>query len=320
MSGDFGNRAKRWRRRLSPVFVIAIISLAGFLLYRTLSQYSFEEIVASVSEIPLTRLGTAGLFAAASYLCLTGFDSLAVRYAGKPLAYHRTALASFTALSIGHNIGFAALSSGAIRYRFYTRWGLSVGEVAKVILFCGLTVGLGLIVLGGVAILVSPDLASEITGLRQGLVLALGAGCLALAAIYATLAAFVRGTIGFRGWMLEMPSIRLALAQLVIGPLNFALVAACLHQTLSAVVEVPYVSAVTVFVIANAGVLASHVPGGLGVIESVVTFLLPQADLIGALLVFRFVYFLVPLMIGGTTFVLSEAILKGRETRRASQA
>src|SRR5690606_1118282 len=45
-------------------------------------------------------------FAAASYLCLTGFDALAVRYAGRPLPYRRVALASFVSLTIGHNIGF----------------------------------------------------------------------------------------------------------------------------------------------------------------------------------------------------------------------
>ena len=150
------SRRDRWSRQKVWKTLIAIlaVSLAAFLLYRTLSRYSFEELIASVAAVPTSRLAAAGGFAAASYLCLTGFDYLALRYVGRPLPYRKAALASFTSLSLGHNIGFASLSSGAIRYRFYSRWGLRAGEVAKVILFCGVTVGLGLMLLGGAALLI----------------------------------------------------------------------------------------------------------------------------------------------------------------------
>src|SRR6266498_2466418 len=139
-------RAHPW----TPVVAVAAAGLAGFLLYRIVSRYSLDQVVAAVTAIPLSRLMRAGCFAAASYLCLTGFDWLGLRYAGHPLAYRKAALASFTSLSLGHNIGFAALSSGAIRCRFYSRWGLDAEEVAKVIVFCGATVGLGLMILGGI--------------------------------------------------------------------------------------------------------------------------------------------------------------------------
>ena len=135
---------------------------------------------------------------------------------------------------IGHNIGLAALSSGTIRYRFYSRWGLSAGEVAKVILFCGMTVGLGLVTLGGAALIMRASLAEDITGLDRPLVIALGALCLALTAGYVALAAFVRRPIRIRRFELAMPPLQLAFGQVAIGPLNFACVAACLHQVLAA--------------------------------------------------------------------------------------
>ncbi|WP_414476038.1 hypothetical protein [Microvirga sp. M2] len=56
----------------------------------------------------------------------------------------------------------------------------------------------------------------------------------------------------------------------------------------------------------------SHVPGGLGVIESVVMHLLPHQDLIGPLLVFRFVYFLVSLGLGSLVFLTTELIYHRR--------
>jgi uncharacterized membrane protein YbhN (UPF0104 family) len=299
-------------RNWKYLIAAAAVGLAAFLLYRTLSRYSLDELIAAVTAVPVPRLLGAAGFAAASYLSLTFFDYLALRYVGRPLPYLKAALASFTALSLGHNIGLAALSSGAVRYRFYSRWGLTAGEVAKVVVFCGITVGLGLLTLGGAALLLRSELAVEITGLTLPVIIALGLGCLAVPTIYLFLSAFVRRPLRIRRWSLEIPAFRLAAGQVLIGSINFAFVAACLHQTLAAVADVAYLGVASVYVIANATALVSHVPGGLGVIESVVMYLLPQNDLIGPLLVFRFVYFLVPLCLGGALLAVTELVLRAR--------
>lgn len=301
----------RRRRRgilgwLTPILVAAGLCLAGFLIYRALTRYDLDGIITSVTSIPQGRLAMAGGFAAASYLCLTGFDALAVRYVGRPLPYRRVALASFVALSIGHNIGLAALSSGAIRYRFYSKLGLGAEEIAKLVLFCAITVGLGLMILGGAALLLRPDLAERITGLARPLVLALGTVCLVLSLVYLGFAAWLRRPLRFRRWSLEMPSLKLAIGQAIIGPLNFACVAGCLYQALAASSDVAYLGIAAIYVIANVSAIVSHVPGGLGVIESVVLLLLPERQVIGALIVFRVVYYLVPLVIGSLLFALVE--------------
>ena len=236
------------------------------------------------------------------------FDTLAVRYAGHAIPYRKIALASFVSLSFGHNIGLAALSSGAIRYRFYTRWGMSGGEVAAVVLFCGATVMLGLMILAGAALLLQPSLAQEITGLSRPVVIGVGALCLILAVGYVVLSAVLRRPIRIGRFSFRMPALRLALGQVIIGPLNFALVAACLHQTLAATAQVEYVQVAAVYVIANVAVIIAHVPGGLGVLEGVVAFLLPNVEVIGALVAFRIVYFLIPLALGACAFALAEGL------------
>jgi glycosyltransferase 2 family protein len=295
-------------RRFKPLLIAALLVLGGFMLYRTLSRYSMDQIAASVAAISAARFAAAGCFAAGSYLCLTGFDTLAVRYAGHAIPYRKIALASFVSLSFGHNIGLAALSSGAIRYRFYTRWGMRGGEVAAVVLFCGATVMLGLMILAGAALLLQPSLAQEITGLSRPVVIGIGALCLILAVGYVVLSAVLRRPIRIGRFSFRMPDLRLALGQVIIGPLNFALVAACLHQTLAATAQVEYVQVAAVYVIANVAVIIAHVPGGLGVLEGVVTFLLPNIEVIGALVAFRIVYFLIPLALGGCAFALAEGL------------
>ncbi len=285
---------------------LAAVALGAGLLWHALSRYSLEELSAAVSAVPGLRLAGAAGFAALSYLCLTGFDYLGLRWIGRPLPYGRVALASFTSLSLGHSIGFAGLSSGAIRYRFYSRWGLSAVEVAQLVLFCGVTVGLGLSMLAGITLVVDPATAQSLLRLPVETIITLGGAGILVPLAYLAWAMlperFARRTL----WRLRRPTAGLALAQIAVGTANFALVAACLHQALTSVAEVAYPAVASAYVAANTATLLTHVPGGLGVVETVVQHVLPGENLIGPLLVFRFVYFLAPLVLGLLLLAVTE--------------
>lgn len=288
----------------------AAVTLGLVLLYRALGRYSLDELATAIFAITADRLAMAALFAGASYLTLTLFDYLALACAGKPLAYRRAALASFSSLSIGHTIGFAGLSSGAIRYRFYARWGLDAAEVAQVVLFCGLTVGVGLCGLAGLMLAWDPANAARLLGLSRGGVMALACAALAVPLLYLALAALPQRLLRRQIWRLRRPPLRLAAAQVLVGTVNFACVAACLHQVVRQLADVGYPALASTYVAANAATLISHVPGGLGVVETVVQHLLPGAALMGPLLVFRIVYFLIPLGLGLLVIAGSEAIYR----------
>jgi uncharacterized membrane protein YbhN (UPF0104 family) len=312
--------AKRWG---TAAITIGALALAAYLLYRTFSRFTWDQLVSAVASVPADHLLWAAAAAAGSYICLTGFDWMSILYVRHRLPYPKVALASFLSLSIGHTVGLAAFSSGMVRYRFYSRWGLSNEEVAKVILFCGVTVGIGMMALGGVGLLLRPDLAERITGFGQPLMLALGAACLLLTAAYVALPLFVHKPLHLWKWQFQLPSVRLALAQVVIGTINFVLVAACLHQALMAASDMPFLGTAAIFVIANVTTLISHVPGGLGVIESVVLYLVPGDNVIGGLIAFRCIYFFIPLVIGGVTFAITELTMRARghpSERRNSKA
>ncbi|CDZ34241.1 Inner membrane protein YbhN [Neorhizobium galegae bv. officinalis] len=300
------------RRHLLKFLIGAAICLAAFLVYRSLGRYTVDEIEESVRSIAAFRLATAFFFVVLSYLCLGGFDALAVRYAGKPLLLRQTSLASFTALSIGHNVGLSALSSGAVRYRFYTRWGLTGEDIAKVIVFCGVTVGLGLGTLAGLALLLQPGDAADLLGLDRPARLAAGFFCLAGPAAYLLICASVRRPLVVRSWRFEPPAIQLALGQIIIGTLNFACVTASIQQLLASFTDAGYLAVASAYVTANIASLLSHVPGGLGVLEATMLGILPTSASIGALIAFRVLYFFVPLTVGVPTFLVAEAYYRHR--------
>jgi uncharacterized membrane protein YbhN (UPF0104 family) len=313
-------RLSSGRRILAAAFVMLGIAVAGYLIYRGLSRYRFAEIVASVHAVPAANLVQAALFAFASYTCLTGFEWLGIRYTGNRLPYKKIALASFVSLSLAHSIGFSGLSSGAIRYRFYTRWGLSGGDVAKLVLFSGATVALGMMTLGGVALLTQPAPVTDLVGVGRLPLQAAGGLLLATVAGYLVLTFTVRRRLAIRRWTLEMPLPWIAAAQILVGTANYLCVAAALHALVASVSDAGYLRVAAAFVSGNLLTMMIHVPGGLGVIEAATLYLVPSREnLIGPLLVFRTVYYVVPLMIGLTTLGVTETIFR-RKQRGSSGA
>lgn len=296
-------------RTLFRFLVLLAIVTAAVLLVRTLRQYTFEQIETALRAIPFTNLALSLGFAAASYLCLTFFDMLGTHYAGKPQPWHRAALASFVSLSIGHNVGVAALSSAAVRYRYYSRWGLTSADVALIVLFCGVTVALGLSTLGAAALLLRPAEAMSLTGLGRPAILTAAALAALFPLVYLGLAATLHRSITLRGRSFRLPTLRLALLQVVAGTVNFAFVAASLHQVISALSDANYLKVAALSIIANVAAIVSHIPGGIGVLEATVAQILPGAEALAAVIAFRVIYYFVPLALGLILFGASEVTL-----------
>src|SRR6185437_4089614 len=99
---------------------------------------------------------------------------------------------------------------------------------------------------------------------------------------------------------------RIAAMQIGLGLLNYIFVAGALYFVLQAAAPIAYQSVATAYVLGNLAALVTHVPGGLGVLEAVIVTLLPGVPLIGPLIAFRIVYFLIPLAIGCATLTGAE--------------
>lgn len=295
-------------RVIRVIIAAAAFTLAALLLYRALEPFSAQEILGSLSAISARHVLAALAFTAASFVCLAGSDALAVRYTARALPLRRVALASFISVSIGHTLGFAAVSSGALRFRLYTGWGLSGGDVARILLFCGTTAVLGMTTLAGIASLANPAVLASLLRVPASMAQGIGAGLLAAIGMYLGLARFVHRPIRIRRFVLPVPRLRLALAQVAVGTADQLMVAAVLHQLLSAAIDTPYTTVATAYVTANAAGAAAHVPGGLGVVEAVVLAFVPGAGAgaIGALIAFRALYYLLPFALGCAAFGITE--------------
>ncbi len=312
-----------WTRRLHHVWPAAglvLLLAAGFVLHRELGGHHLADIRAGLREIPTARVLLAAALAGTSYWLLGFYDVLALRYVRHRIPYWRTLFAAFVSYAFGHNLGVATLTGGAIRYRMYASAGLSATEIATVAGFCTLTSAIGLISLISAALLLEPDRVAEALHLHPALMRLVGWLLATLILLYTTWAATARREIAVRGWSIRTPGAHVVLSQVVLGVVDVGLAATVLWVVLPASADIGLAAFAGLYAIATSAGLVSHIPGGLGVFETVILLSLPQVprnELLGALLVYRAVYYLLPLLLAAMLFGARELKAHGARLSHA---
>jgi phosphatidylglycerol lysyltransferase len=296
---DTVRRVPQWTTLLG----IALFGLALFWLHHIIGQYRWRDIFAHMQAIPDSRLMAAVLLTAAGYGCLTLYDALGLRFAGARVPYHRLALISFMGYAIGHNVGLNTLSGGAVRYRAYSALGLSAKQIATVIAFGTLTFALGAAVLLGISLLSQARLSVSVLHLHRSLIMLAGCLLLAVVAGYLTLSFRRHEPLRWRNIVIPVPRPPIAYAQIAIACGDLLCAAGVLYVLLPRQAEIGFAAFAGVFLIAIAAGIISNVPGGVGVFESVFLLLfqaVPADHLLGSLLAYRLIYYLVPFAVALT--------------------
>jgi phosphatidylglycerol lysyltransferase len=296
-------------RYAGPLIGLIVFTGALWVLHRALADYRYQDVTAYLERLPPAQLLAALLATALSYLVTTGYDWLALRYIRRPLPWPRIGFAALLSYAFSNSVGLSVLTSSSLRYRLYSSWGLTAVEIAKIVMFTTLTLWLGILTVGGGVLALDPLELGAVPYLPLDSRL-LGASMLLLPAVYALLGTLRRRPLQWRGWELPMVRPRLALPQLAVGALDWVMAGVVLYALLPADGGVGFDLVLGVFLIAQIAGLLSHVPGGLGVFESLVLALLrdrlPAADLLGALLAYRSIYYLLPLALAAMALGLYE--------------
>lgn len=187
-------------------------------------------------------------------------------------------------------------------------------DLSRIVALNGITYWLGLLALGGWTLVSHAHAWLDGELARRGAQW-LGFACLALAGAYLLLPLLRRTPLRVRGFDLPIPRPPLTLAQLLVSMTDWLLAASVLYALLppdGRAGGLNYAIVLGVFLAAQLVALASHVPGGLGVFDGIVALLLApwlRADqIVAALLLYRLVYYLLPLS-------LALLLLVGDETR-----
>jgi phosphatidylglycerol lysyltransferase len=311
---------ERLAAAFGPLLGLVLFAAAALILRRELAEYHYRDVAAHLAAIPRGKIAASLGLAAVGYLSLTGYDALALRFVGRRLPYRRVALASFVAYVLSHNVGLAFVSGSAVRYRMFSTWGVTAPELGRAITFNVLTFWLGFLTLGalalGLAPLPLPDtwLPALHSTAPIGLLFALLLAAYLVATIF-------RPTLRVRGLAVTLPGPGTTLAQVLLSSIDWSLAACTLWVLVPETPGLGFPQLLAVFLLAQIAGLMSHVPAGLGVFETAMVLLLRPwlaGDVVlGSVLAFRLIYYLIPFSFGLVLFLAFEARERHRTFRAA---
>lgn len=306
---------RRAARQLPAVLGVCLLVGAVYVVWKEFRHLKIADIKEALAAIPERALIVAFVWTIFSYGLLTFYDRLGTMYAGHKVSYARVSFASFCAYSLSHNLGFAAVSGAAVRYRLYAHWGLTPFQIAKVVAFCSLTFTLGGLVLGGIILFIEPESIPFFGSTVPRLVMyAIGAVMWTAVGAYITLSRFV-GTVKLFGTDISLPGWRMALMQVTLATVDVAFTAGIFYQLLPAAPGLTFLKFLGVYVASYTAGLAANLPGGLGVFDTAMLLglepYLQPPQILGAIVVFRLYYYVIPLFVAGALFAGNEILLRG---------
>ncbi|MCK9800385.1 lysylphosphatidylglycerol synthase domain-containing protein [Pseudomonas sp. MAFF 302030] len=306
----------RLQKPLTVLFFLALIVLFTLLARRI----DWHEVFSTLADFKWPTLLIAAALTLTSFLVYACFDLIGRTYIRQDLGWRQ--ILPVGIISYAFNLNLSAWVGGiAMRYRLYSRLGVSKGNIAKILGLSLATNWFGYMAVAGVVFasgLVSmPPGWSLSSGALQvvGVLLLLVSGGYLLACQFSR-----RREWSIRGTEINLPSPRMALLQLALGALNWSLMAAVIFTLLPGKLEYPLVLGV-LLISAIAGAI-THIPAGLGVLEAVFVALLQhevsRGGLLAGLIAYRAIYFILPLLVALAMYLLVEAKAKALRVEKPS--
>jgi hypothetical protein len=301
------------------VISIVIGTAAIFGLTHALRNVDYDQVFDVIRATDFSTVALALLLVTASYGSITLYDWLALHTMGrKDVPYRIAALASFTSYPIAHGIGAVALISPVIRYRIYSGNGVGPMGVANICFITGLTFWLVNMTALGFSLLYEPTAISVIDHLSPGINRVIAALLLCGVTAFLVWSWLHPRSLGRSKWLVRLPSGPLVLVQILVGLLDLTAAALAMYVLIPSGLDIGPFRLLAVFIAATLLGFASHAPAGLGVFDATILIGLGGGDrepLLAVLLMFRFLYHLLPLSIALMLFGGVEA---WRNLRRKS--
>lgn len=299
-------------------FVILGLSIAA--IHYELREYNYRDIFNSLLSLPPSHLYCAIGLTSLGYLAMSYYDNISFRHIGRLINYKKVMFTGFLSAAATNTVGFAFLTGSAIRYRYYSTWGVTAIEIAQVIAFENISFCLGLFTVSGVMFLFNPLVIPAQLNLPFLSVRPLGIIFILLVAAYIVGSIISKKSVIIWGHKFRFPCLQIAIIQVVLSSLDWIIAAAALYILLPPTASLSFIDFFGIFLLGMIAVVVSNVPGGLGVFETVILLFLasqiPATAIFGSLLAYRAVYYFLPLAVATGLMGLYE--VQARLKKRSS--
>lgn len=287
-------------RVLGPLAGALAVVLGLLAVHALHGRVHLGQLRAAVADTPPRLVLLSLLCTGLSYVGLAGYDVLAVqRVAPGQVSPRLAGFAGMVAYGFSNALGFHVFIGGPVRWRIYQSAQLDAADVGRIVSLSVLTAWGGMLAVIGLTLLLAPAGLPALQRLSPGADRWLGAAVLAVLAGFLLWLARRPRKLAILGWRLALPNGRQTLAQIAVGALDYGATAGALYVLLPPDVAPPFAAFAMLFILASIAGVISHAPGGLGVFDATVLIGLgagARPDVLAALVVFRLVYYVLPLI------------------------
>ena len=304
---------RRWRRiagLLSPLLALAVLGAAVSVLFHFWQKVNLADLSEALGATSMLGVLGALCLTSLSYLCLAFYDFMALNHLGKRLPLAAVGVGGFVAFALANTLGFVLFTAGGVRYRVYRPAGVTAADVAVITIMSGLTFTLSAALIMGVSLLISPQAAGLVDGLPYSLNFSLGLLIVAALSGYVGWVSSGRKVVRLSGYEISLPGPFSTVAMVAAGAGDMMCASAALYLLLPGDPGIGYALFAGLFALALTLGLLSWIPGGLGVFESIMLLAVPNVHstrMLASLLVFRVIYYLLPMVVAIGVYVWYEA-------------
>ncbi|WP_339523897.1 lysylphosphatidylglycerol synthase domain-containing protein [Pseudomonas sp. EA_35y_Pfl2_R111] len=294
-----------WGKRLLTLFFFIMVPVMLFMLVKNLD---WQEVKQALQSFSARTLLLCVMITMLSYVLFSSYDVLGRAYTGHKLPARQILPVAFVCYAFNLNVS-SWVGSIALRYRLYSRLGLDLPTITRVLSFSLVTNWVGYVLIGGIVFsLRLLDLPENWKIGTTGLQL-IGIAMLGVAMTYLLACRFAkRRAWTFREHELTLPTLPLALLQISMAALNWSLSSLVVFLLLPDGVTYPTV--IGIMLISSIAGVITHIPAGLGVLEAVFIALLQhelsKGTILAALIGYRAIYLLLPLMVACAVYLVLE--------------
>lgn len=313
---------RRFWKRTRRIWTAVLMMAVAVLLVQLARDVEWREVWSTLRQMPVAVLVESACLVPVAYLAYSSYDLLGRAYTGHKLRKLTTLMVAFVSYAANVNLG-ALVGGVGLRFRLYSKLGLRVSVISKVLAMSIFTNWLGYVFLFGV--LFTMHEAPAEWRLSPWALRAAGLAMLALTAGYLALCAFARRRhLHIAGRHIPLPTLRIAALQLVLSVCCWGALGGILYLLFGR--EVSYTLVLAALLLSSIAGAIVHMPGGVGVLEAVFVAMLahevPKSQVLGTLLAYRALYYLGPLMIAMLMYAMLEARLRRQRgaTARAAPA
>lgn len=297
--------ALTWAKRVVTTFFFIAVPVLLFMLVRNID---WQEVAHTLRAYKVSTLVLGFALALGSYLTYCGFDVLARYYTRHKLSVKQVVPVAFVCYAFNLNLS-SWVGGIAMRYRLYSRLGLDMPTITRILSLSLITNWLGYMLLAGSVFAMGFVDLPEGWKVGDTTLRLIGGGLLLVSGVYLLACRFAtRRSFSIARQRIVLPSLKQALAQAALGALNWSLMAALIWVLLPE--RAFYPTVLGVLLISSIAGVVTHIPAGLGVLETVfITMMQHQfskGTLLAGLIGYRVIYFLIPLLLALLVYVVLE--------------